>query len=168
MKESGFTLLELLATLAILVVLASVAMPFTKMAAQRTREVQLRQQLRAVRSAIDRFKLEWNRDGDLLLGPLCLSNKLACKEVSSVYGYPKSLDALLGVELTGEEATVRGTTTRRYLRKIPIDPLTGKAQWALRCYSDPPDSSSWCGDDVYDLATQSEGTALDGTLYRDW
>ncbi len=168
MKESGFTLLELLATLAILVVLASVAMPFTKMAAQRTREVQLRQQLRAVRSAIDTFKLEWNRDGDILLGPLCLNNKLTCKEVSSMYGYPKSLDALLGVTLSGEEATVRGTTTRRYLRKVPIDPLTGKAEWALRCYSDPPDNSSWCGEDVYDLATQSEGTALDGTLYRDW
>ncbi len=168
MKESGFTLLELLATLAILVVLASVAMPFTKMAAQRTREVQLRQQLRAVRSAIDTFKLEWNRDGDILLGPLCLNNKLTCKEVSSIYGYPKSLDTLLGVTLSGEEATVRGTTTRRYLRKVPIDPLTGKAEWALRCYSDPPDNSSWCGEDVYDLATQSEGTALDGTQYRDW
>ncbi len=168
MKESGFTLLELLATLAILVVLAAVAMPFTKMAAQRTREVQLRQQLRAVRSAIDTFKLEWNRDGDILLGPLCLNNKLTCKEVSSIYGYPKSLDTLLGVTLSGEEATVRGTTTRRYLRKVPIDPLTGKSEWALRCYSDPPDNSSWCGEDVYDLATQSEGTALDGTQYRDW
>lgn len=168
MKESGFTLLELLATLAIVLVLASVAIPFSKMAAQRTREIQLRQQLRAVRSAIDTFKLEWNRDGDILLGPLCVKNQLSCKEVSSVYGYPKSLDSLLGVTLTGEEATVRGTTTRRYLRKVPLDPLTGKADWILRCYSDGPDSSTWCGEDVYDLSTQSEGTALDGTRYRDW
>ncbi len=168
MKESGFTLLELLATLAIVLVLASVAMPFSKMAAQRTREIQLRQQLRAVRSAIDTFKLEWNRDGDILLGALCVKNQLTCKEVTSVYGYPKSLDTLLGVTLSGEEATVRDTTTRRYLRKIPLDPLTGKVDWVLRCYSDAPASSTWCGEDVYDLSTESEGTALDGTRYRDW
>lgn len=168
MKESGFTLLELLATIAILMVLATVAMPFTKMAAKRTKEIQLRQQLRTVRAAIDQFKLEWNRDGDILLGAYCVKNKLTCKDVSSIYGYPKSLDTLLEVTLTGEEATVRGTTTRRYLRKIPIDPLTGQADWTLRCYSDPPDVSTWCGEDVYDLATKSEEAALDGTNYRDW
>ena len=168
MKECGVTLLELLVTLVIIMVLASVAMPFSKMAAKRTREIQLRQHLRSVRAAIDTFKLDWNRDGDILLGPLCVKNKLSCKEVSGVYGYPKSLETLLSVELTGGEATVRGTTVRRYLRRIPVDPMTGEADWVLRCYSDPPDTSEWCGEDVYDLRTQSEDVALDGTEYQNW
>ena len=168
MRESGVTLLELIVTMAIVVLLASVAMPLSKVTTQRRQEIELRQQLRAIRAAIDLFKLEWNREGDILLGPVCLKNKLTCKEVASVYGYPKTLDTLLGVKLTGEEATVRGTTLRRYLRGLPIDPLTGKTDWILRCYKDSPKPSSWCGEDVYDVMTQSEAVALDGTKYRDW
>lgn len=168
MRESGVTLLELVVTMAIIVILASVAMPLSKVTTQRHQEVELRQQLRSVRAAIDRFKLEWNRDGDTLIGAVCLKNKLTCKDVSSIYGYPKSLNALLGVKLTGEEATVRGTTIRRYLRGLPVDPLTGKSDWILRCYKDTPKPSSWCGEDVYDVVTQSEAVALDGTKYRDW
>jgi len=112
-KESGVTLLELLVTMTIVVILASIAMPLSKVTTQRRQEIELRQQLRTIRAAIDTFKLEWNRDGDALLGPVCLKNKLTCKDVTSIYGYPKTLDALLGVKLTGEEATVRGTTMRR-------------------------------------------------------
>lgn len=168
MRESGVTLLELIVTMAIVVLLASVAMPLSKVTTQRRQEIELRQQLRAIRAAIDLFKLEWNREGDTLLGPVCLKNKLTCKEVASVYGYPKTLDTLLGVKLTGEEATVRGTTLRRYLRGLPIDPLTGKTDWILRCYKDSPKPSSWCGEDVYDVMTQREAVALDGTKYRDW
>lgn len=168
MKESGVTLVELLVTMTIIAVLASVAMPLSKVATQRRQEIELRQQLRTIRAAIDTFKLEWNRDGDTLLGPVCLKNKLTCKEVTSIYGYPKSLDMLLGVKLTGEEATVRGTSMRRYLRGVPLDPLTGKADWIARCYRDSPKPSGWCGEDVYDVVTQSEATALDGTKYRDW
>lgn len=167
-KESGVTLLELLVTLTIVLILASVAMPLSRLSAKRTHELELRQQLRMIRVAIDTFKLEWNRDGEVLVGPVCVKNKLTCKEVTSVYGYPKSVDMLLGIKLTGEEATVRGATTRRYLRHLPVDPLTGKADWVFRCYRDAPNTSSWCGDDVYDLATQSEGVALDGTKYREW
>ena len=168
MKESGVTLLELMITLTIVMILASIAMPLSRLSATRTHEIELRQQLRLMRAAIDTFKLEWNRDGDILLGPACVKNKLTCKDVTSVYGYPKSLDKLLGVQLTGQEATVKGATTRRYLRSLPLDPLTGKADWVFRCYKDAPKASSWCGDDIYDVMTQSQDIALDGTKYRDW
>ncbi len=168
MKESGVTLLELLVTLTIVMILASVAFPLSRVSSKRTHEIELRQHLRVMRAAIDTFKLEWNRDGDLLVGPLCVKNKLTCKDVTSIYGYPKSLDMLLGIKLTSEEATVRGTTIRRYLRSLPLDPMTGKADWQLRCYKDAPNTSSWCGEDVYDVMTLSQETALDGTKYRDW
>jgi general secretion pathway protein G len=167
-RESGVTLLELLVTLTIVMVLASVALPLSRVSAKRSHEIELRQHLRGMRAAIDTFKMEWNRDGDMLIGPLCVKNKLSCKDVASIYGYPKSLDMLLGVKLTSEEATVRGTTTRRYLRSLPLDPLTGKADWQFRCYKDAPDASSWCGADVYHVMTASQETALDGTKYRDW
>ncbi len=168
MKESGVTLLELLVTLTIIMILASVAFPLSRVSSKRTHEIELRQHLRVMRAAIDTFKLEWNRDGDLLVGPLCVKNKLTCKDVTSIYGYPKSLDMLLGIKLTSEEAIVRGTTVRRYLRSLPLDPMTGKADWQLRCYKDSPNTSSWCGEDVYDVMTLSQETALDGTKYRDW
>jgi general secretion pathway protein G len=168
MKESGVTLLELLVTLTIIMILASVALPLSRVSLKRTHEIELRQHLRIMRAAIDLFKLEWNRDGDVLIGPLCLKNKLSCKEVTSSSGYPKSLEMLLGVTLTGEEATIRKTTIRRYLRSLPLDPLTGKADWQFRCYKDAPNTTSWCGDDIYDVMTVSGETALDGTKYRDW
>jgi general secretion pathway protein G len=168
MKESGVTLLELLITITIIMVLASVAMPLSKVSGKRTKELELRQDLRVVRAAIDQFKLDWNREGDVLFGPFCVKNKLTCKEVSGLTGYPKKLEVLLEVKLSGQEATVAGATIRRYLRRIPVDPLTGKADWKLRCYADPSDASSWCGDDVYDLVSASPDVALDGTKYRDW
>ena len=168
MKESGVTLLELLITITIIMVLASVAMPLSKVSGKRSKEIELRQELRVVRATIDAFKADWNREGDVLLGPLCVKNKLTCKEVTGLTGYPKKLEVMLEVKLSGEEATVKGAAIRRYLRKIPMDPLTGKADWRLRCYADPSDASSWCGDDVYDLASASPEVALDGTKYRDW
>ncbi|BCA54076.1 General secretion pathway protein G [Nitrospira sp. KM1] len=168
MRQSGVTFLELMVTLTIVMVLASVALPLGRVSAKRAQEVELRQHLRNIRAAIDTFKVEWNRDGDQLIGPLCIKNRLACKDATSIYGYPKSLDMLMGVKLTSEEATIRGTTTRRYLRALPIDPITKKADWQFRCYRDSPTATSWCGDDVYDLMTKSEDVALDGTKYRDW
>ena len=168
MREDGLTLLEVLVTMTIVVILASVAMPLSKVSMKRTKEIELRQHLRTMRSAIDLFKLEWNRDGDVLIGSVCVKNRLSCKDVTSPYGYPKSFDMLLGVKLTGEEATIRGTTMRRYLRVIPADPLTGKPDWILRCYKDQPKPFGWCGEDVYDVMTKSEDTALDGTKYQDW
>ena len=168
MKDSGVTLLELLVTLTIVMVLASVALPLSRVSGKRSHEIELRQHLRNMRAAIDIFKSEWNRDGDILIGPLCVKNKLSCKDVTSIYGYPKSMDTLLGIKLTSEEAAVRGTTVRRYLRNLPLDPMTGKADWQFRCYKDAPNASSWCGDDIYDVMTASQETALDGTKYRDW
>jgi general secretion pathway protein G len=84
-KEDGVTLLELLVTMTIVVILASVAMPLSRVSAKRAQEIELRQHLRAIRNAIDTFKLEWNRDGDILLGPVCVKNKLTCKDVTSPY-----------------------------------------------------------------------------------
>lgn len=168
MKESGVTLLELLITISIVMILASAAMPLSKMMTKRAHELELRQALRTVRSAIDQFKTDWNREGDTLTGTLCAKNRLTCKEVSGTSGYPKSVDVLLKLELTGEQATAGGKTTWRYLRKIPVDPMTGKADWRWRCYSDPPDADSWCGEDVYDLSSNSKELASDGTKYKDW
>jgi len=166
--EAGVTLLELMVTLAILLVLASVAMPMVKMNAKRTRELELRQQLRMVRQAIDQFHLDWNRTGNQLVGDLCKTNQLTCTEVSSDFGYPKKLDTLLEVKLSGAQAAANGLDVRHYLRQIPLDPITQSRDWLLRCYRDDPDASSWCGDDVYDLHTTSGDTALDGTPYKTW
>ncbi len=167
MKQAGVTLLELLVTLTILMILASVALPLARLSTKRTQEIELRQHLRTVRGAIDSFRMDWSRDGDVLLGPACVKNKMTCKEVSGPYGYPKSLDVLLEVKLSGEEANARGTTTQRYLRALPRDPFTGKPDWVLRCYKDPP-NAQWCGEDVYDLSTRNNDVALDGTTYREW
>jgi general secretion pathway protein G len=167
-KQSGVTLLELLVTLTILTILASVALPFTKVSSKRSKEIELRQDLRVIRAAIDTFRLEWSRDGDTLTGPVCVKNRLSCKDVTGPFGYPKSLDVLLGVKLTGEQANARGTTVKRYLRSIPADPMTGAVDWRLRCYRDPPSVKDWCGEDVYDVTTQSQELALDGTKYKEW
>jgi general secretion pathway protein G len=142
--ESGVTFLELLATMAIIMILVSVAMPLSKITAKRSKEVELRQALREMRMALDRFKDDWNRDGDRPIGPLCQNNRLSCFDIAGVNGYPKSLETLLRVELTGE------------------------AEWTARCYTDEPDESSWCGEDVFDVHSTSEGIGLDGTPYNEW
>ena len=164
----GVTFLELLATMAIILVLVSVAMPLSKVTAKRAQEAELRKALRDLRDGIDRFRDDWNRDGDRLIGLVCQANQLSCKDVSSVNGYPKTLDALLRVELSGEAAVVKGMTVKRYLRRVPTDPLTGEDEWTLRCYTDDPDEDSWCGEDVFDVHSTSEKKALDGTVYSEW
>jgi general secretion pathway protein G len=166
--QSGVTFLELLATMAIIMILVSVAMPLSKITAKRTKEIELRQALREMRVALDRFKIDWDRDGDRPIGDFCKNNRLSCFDVAGVNGYPKSLETLLLVELSGEAANIRGTTVRRYLRKIPTDPMTGEAEWTARCYTDEPDESSWCGEDVFDVHSTSEAIGLDGTPYNEW
>ncbi len=168
-NEAGITLLEMLVTVTIVLVLASVATPLSKYSSKRSQELELRQRLREMRTAIDQFKVDWARDGEILTGPLCVKNKTSCKEYTGVTGYPKSLKTLLGVELSGGAATVRETTPiRRYLRRIPLDPFTGTAEWGLRCYQDPPDAKDWCREDVFDVYSKSPETAIDKSKYRDW
>ena len=165
----GVTLIELLVTLVIMFILASVALPFTKVSAKRSQELELRQTLRTLRMSIDNFRRDWARDGGTLLGPLCIKNQLTCKEETGVTGYPKTLETLLKIELTGEEAQAgEQSSIRRYLRKIPLDPLTNSIEWGLRCYQDEPDESRWCGEDVFDVYTTSDRNAMDGTPYREW
>ncbi|MGP0592134.1 type II secretion system protein [Nitrospira sp. T9] len=167
--QRGVTLIELLVTLVIMFILASVALPIAKVGIKRSQELELRHTLRTVRTAIDAFQLDWARDGATLLGPLCVKNKLTCKEETGITGYPKTLETLLKVELTGDEAQLgEGPKIRRYLRKIPFDPITETTEWGLRCFQDEPDESRWCGEDVFDIYTTSEKKAIDGTPYREW
>ncbi len=156
------TLLELVIVAGIILTLASVAMPLSKLAQKRSREMALRQTLRETRTAIDRFHDDWKNDG-----PYCKKNQLSCKDrtLISESGYPRSLKVLVeGVPLTGGVSEKR----RKYLRRIPVDPITEKAEWQIRCYKDGPDALIPCDEDVYDLASTSDATARDGTEYRSW
>jgi general secretion pathway protein G len=167
---SGVTLLELLITMAIIFILASIAMPITKLTGKRTKEIELRQDLRLIRLAIDQFKKDWDRNEGQLIGILCVKNKLTCVDdkINSSYGYPKTLEVLLRVELSGQEAAVKDVKFKRYLRRIPIDPITNSPEWGLRCYTDEADADRWCGENVYDVYTKSDALAADGTKYKDW
>ena len=151
--ERGFTYLELIATAAILMILASAIMPTAKVMRIRNKEIELRRELRTLRTAIDRYKLavDQGRIGgtDVKLGS---------------EGYPPDLETL--VEGVNQVGRVEGKL--RFLRRVPIDPMTGKANWAMRCYQDDPDDESWCGENVYDVRSMSGGTALDGSKYAEW
>jgi general secretion pathway protein G len=154
----GFTLLELLVTLTILSILAAAALPYAETAVRRDKELELRQALREVRSAIDAFHDDWKA------GRISRSTVSASED-----GYPRTLQVLVDGAGAGD---LKGTR-RRYLRRIPRDPF-GEAsrplaeQWLLRGYQDAPDTLVWGGADVYDLRSASSATGLDGTTYRDW
>ncbi len=168
-NKHGVTLIELLITLVIIFILASIALPLTKVNAKRVKELELRQALRTMRTAIDNFRNDWARDQNILLGRLCVKNQTSCKESTGITGYPKTLETLLAIELSGAEATIEEVNPiRRYLRHIPLDPVTNSTDWGLRCYQDDPDTERWCGEDVFDVYTTSKKTAIDGTSYRDW
>jgi general secretion pathway protein G len=149
--RAGFTLVELIAAMAILLLLTSVALPVARVQVQRERELELRRDLRQMREAIDRYK-DFADRGMIPSKP-------------DTFGYPPDLDTLVeGVPLKGS-ADVK----YKFLRKIPIDPMTGKADWGKRSMQDDPDSRSWGGQDVFDVYSQSTATALDGqTKYSDW
>lgn len=146
----GFTMIEMLATMAIMIILAGAALPIARVHAQRVRELELRRDLREVRTAIDRYK--------------DFSDRGMIPVEANTFGYPPDLDTLVnGVVL-------KGTSTGKYkfLRRIPVDPMTGKAAWGMRSMQDDPESKSWGGEDVFDVYTLASGTGLDGTQYSDW
>jgi len=143
----GFTLIELIVATAIMVILVSMAVPVTSFAIKRERERELRYDLWMMRDAIDRYKDAADR--------AAFQIKLGSE------GYPPDLETLVnGVDSNGKKL--------KFLRHIPVDPMTGKAEWGLRSMQDDPTSDSWGGESVFDVYTKSEATALDGTKYKDW
>jgi len=151
--ERGTTFLEVLAVATILAILASVALPLSRVTRQRQKEIELRRALREIRTAVDRFKDGVDR-GQIGGTDVKLGSE----------GYPESLETLVeGVNQVG-----RPGFKLKFMRRIPEDPFSGKAEWGMRCYQDDKDSFSWCGDNVFDVYTLAEGTALDGTKLKDW
>ena len=146
-SQSGLTLVELIVTVAILAIIASAAVPLARFRAQRERERELRYDLWQMRDAIDRYKDAADRHAFI--------TKMDSQ------GYPPDLDTMVkGVDAQGKKL--------KFLRRIPVDPMTGKAEWLLRSMQDEPNSDSWGGQNVFDVASKSKGTALDGTKYSDW
>ena len=152
--QGGFTFIELLVVTTILVILASAIMPLSRVMVQRQREAELRRYLREMRTAIDKYKEAVDTG---LIGSIDV-------KVGSE-GYPPDLETL--VEGVGVANDASGRKLK-FLRKVPIDPLTHSNEWGLRSYQDKPDATSWGGQNVFDVYTKSTGTALDGTKYRDW
>ncbi|HUR22028.1 MAG TPA: type II secretion system protein [Vicinamibacterales bacterium] len=150
----GFTFIELLVTVGVLMVLASAALPLARVTMKRQREAELRKVLREMRTAIDRFK---DMADTQMISPMDVP--------FGSEGYPKSLAQL--VEGVTKNNDASGTKIK-FMRRIPIDPMTGEAEWGMRSYQDRPDSSAWGGQNVYDVYSKSTGVGLDGTKYKDW
>jgi general secretion pathway protein G len=153
-RERGYSFIELLIVTAILFILASAVMPLAQVTSQRQREAELRANLRQMRTAIDRFKdaVDGGRISQMELKP-------------GSEGYPPDLETLVdGVPIQGDASGA----LLKFLRRIPIDPMTKSTDWGMRSYQDRPDARSWGRENVFDVYTKSEATALDGTKYRDW
>jgi len=144
------TLIELIIACGVLVILASAALPIARRTVVRPKEAELRRALREMRDAVDRYKDVADRN-------------LVRVKVGSE-GYPPDLETLVN----GVEYGSSGHEKIRFLRKIPIDPMTGRAEWRFQSVQDDPDSKSWSGDNVFDVHSTSDATALDGTKYSDW
>ena len=153
-ESKGFTFIELLVVTTILLILASAVMPLAKVAVQREREAELRRALREMRIAIDKYK---DAVDNGLIGSVDV-------KVGSE-GYPPDLETLVEGVTVANDASGRKL---KFLRRVPMDPITHSSEWGMRAYGDKPDSTSWGGGNVYDVYSKSEGTALDGTKYRDW
>jgi general secretion pathway protein G len=145
--ECGLTLVELIVTVAILSILASAAVPVARFQVKRQNERYLRYNLWMMRDAIDHYK--------------DAADKNAFQVKLDSQGYPPDLETLVnGVEIQTKKV--------KFLRHIPVDPMTGKAEWGLRSMQDDPKSDSYGGQGVFDVYSKSSGTALDGTKYSDW
>jgi general secretion pathway protein G len=150
----GYTFVELVVVGTLLMILASAILPLARVTIQREREVELHRALREMRLAIDKFKDAADQG---LIGGTDLK--------AGAEGYPPSLEVLVeGVSVVNDASGRK----LKFLRRIPIDPMTKSTDWGLRSYQDDADSTSWGGQSVYDVYTKSEGTALDGTKYKDW
>jgi general secretion pathway protein G len=150
--QSGMTLLELIIACAILLILSSAALPVARFTVVRQREKELRLDLREMRNAIDRYK--------------DLADRNMIRTELGSEGYPPDLQTLVkGVAIGGTGAAGKNI---RFLRRIPVDPMTGNTEWGLRSVQDDPDSTSWGGKNIFDVYSKSTGTALDGTKYSDW
>jgi general secretion pathway protein G len=145
--DQGFTLIELIVATIILLVLTSMALPMARLTIKRDKEKELRHDLWQMRDAIDRYKDAADRQ--------------AFQTKVDSQGYPPDLETLVkGVDVQGKKV--------RFLRKIPVDPMTGNTDWGLRSMQDDPQSDSWGGQNVFDVYTKSLGEGLDGTKYKDW
>ncbi|PYQ15244.1 MAG: general secretion pathway protein GspG [Acidobacteria bacterium] len=151
--EGGFTYLEMVATAAILMILASAVLPMTRVVRTRQKELELRRALRIIRTALDDYKKAVD------------TGKIGGTDVKvGSEGYPPDLDTLVkGVNQVGKT-----DVKLKFLRRIPSDPMTGKTEWGQRCYQDDPDSTSWCGENVWDVYSKSESKGLDGSHYKEW
>lgn len=148
--QRGFTLLEMLVTVTVLAILASAIIPMAKNGIRRQKELELRRALREIRMAIDDHKQKVDQQKIKNTAP---ENN----------GYPESLEMLVeGVPMTGK------TTKMHFLRRIPVDPFTFKAEWGMRSISDDPTSSSWGGGNVYDVYSLAQGKGANDIPYRDW
>lgn len=146
-KSRGFTLVELIVATAILIILSGMAVPMARVTIKRERERELRHDLWMMRDAIDRYK--------------DAADRAAFQIKVGSEGYPPDLETLVnGVDVAGKKL--------KFLRRIPIDPMTGGTEWGLRSMQDDPQSDSWDGNNVFDVFTKSDATALDGTKYKDW
>jgi len=149
-KNGGFTLIEMMATVAIISILAAGIMPLSQVIYKRTKELELRNNLRIIRTALDKHKK--------------LVDQKIISVSASASGYPETLEILVsGVDLK----TATGGK-EKFLRRIPKDPISKEGEWGLRSYADDSDSNIWGGQDVYDVYCTSDKQALDGTYYRDW
>ena len=152
--ERGYTFIELLVVSAIVMLMASAVMPLARVTATRQREADLHRALREVRTAIDKYK------------DAADSQQIASLEVKAgSEGYPADLQVLVEGVAVQNDATGRKL---KFLRRVPVDPLTHSTEWGMRSYQDEPDATRWGGQNVFDIYTKFEGTALDGTKYRDW
>lgn len=145
--QRGITLVELIVAVTIMLILTGAAIPIARVRIERQKERELRRALWEMRDSIDRYKDAADRG--------LFQTKLGSE------GYPPDLETLVnGVDVAGKKV--------RFLRQIPTDPMTGKADWGLRSMQDDPESESWGGQNVFDVYTKSEGTALDGTKLKTW
>ena len=149
-REAGFTMVEVAIVAVMVAILAGMAIPVARYSLRRQKELELKHELRTMRESIDKYK----QLSDAGLIPLEIGGE----------GYPPDLETLVkGVDLVGQVKK-----KQRFIRRLPIDPMTRKAEWGLRSYQDEPDSFAWGGQNVYDVYSLSGAKALDGTLYKDW